>query len=475
MKHIKKLIVAALAVVTAVALCVPAMAFADSILVKNVLDGETYTAYKILNYTANNDKTAVSYYLTAAQYDADNANGLGKTLEAAGFTFTASSDGTQYFVDNADQAKEGAVDVAAAAAFLAGKTDVLDDVAIATATATGEDGEADFDTLAAGYYFVTTTAGSLCALHDEDGIETVVEKNTVPSVDKKEKTTGDDFVDGPVDANIGDTVQYQIVVTDGIGTNAAITLTDTMTAGLTYTAGTIKINGNAVADNANTDNWQVTVDGQTITIVFKAAYVASVEAEETITVTFDATVNKNAVVDDNGANGNTATLEYSEQSSTDTVYVETYDVLLKKTDGTDALEGAEFNVYTTETDGTPLKFSSDNTGYYLDASGAVEIEAGDGKGVNIRGLAPGTYYFEETVAPDGYNKLSERKSVTVATGGTAAVEITVVNEAGAVLPSTGGMGTTILYIVGGIMIVGAGAYLFIRRRASKNEKFDSMM
>ena len=74
-------------------------AFAATIDLQNVIDGETYTAYKILNYTDNGktgDDRAVSYYLLADEYTS-----IGSVLEAAGFAFTASADGTQYFVNNA--------------------------------------------------------------------------------------------------------------------------------------------------------------------------------------------------------------------------------------------------------------------------------------------------------------------------------------------------------------------------------------
>lgn len=454
MRKISKVLVLVLSAIMVLAMS--ASVFAASIDVQNVIDGETYTAYKILNYT-DNEKTgnerAVSYYLTTAEYGQ-----IGSVLEAAGFAFTASADGTQYYVNNATS-----IDAAAAAAYLGEHLSALGD-ALGKKSTIAADGKATFDGLTTGYYFVTSSVGSLCALHEDTDIATVVEKNTLPTVDKKEKTSGTDFVDGPVDANMGDTVHYQVVVTDGIGTNKAITLTDTMTSGLDYTAGTIKINGNPVADDADTDDWEITVSGREITIVLKAAYVSTLDTGATVTITYDATINKDAVVDSASANENKIELDYSKQHSEDKVYVETYDVLLKKTDGSKALTGAKFNVFTQETGGTALKFSSDNTGYYLDAAGNVVIDAGDGTGVNIRGLEPGEYWFEETEAPNGYNKLPARTKVIVTSGATAAAEVTVINEKGTVLPSTGGIGTTIFYIVGSLLVIGCGIVLVSRRR-----------
>ena len=458
MKHARKLI--ALILVLTMVLALSATAFAATIQVQNVIDGETYTAYKILNYrddgqAMGTEGRAVSYYLTSAQYVS-----IGSVLEAAGFAFTASSDGTEYFVNNAET-----IDAAAAAAYLGEHVSELGD-ALGKKTATGADGEANFTDLGTGYFFVTSSAGSLCALHEEKDIATAVEKNTVPKIDKKEKTSGDDYVDGPIDANIGDTVHYQIVITDGIGTDAAITLTDTMTDGLDYTAGSLKINDAAVADDADTDNWKVTVSGRTITIVFKPAYVATVDKDGTITVTYDATINANAVIDSATGNENKGELDYSEQHSEDKVYVETYDFQVFKTDGTTFLDGAELKLYDAATGGNQILLSNDNTGYYKDDTGSADttIDINSSAGCNVRGLAPGTYYLEEVVVPGGYNKLAERQAVTVTTGQTTAVTVTVINNAGTELPSTGGMGTTVFYILGAVLVIGAGVVLAARRR-----------
>ena len=96
----------------------------------------------------------------------------------------------------------------------------------------------------------------------------------------------------------------------------------------------------------------------------------------------------------------------------------------------------------------------------------TEIRVDSATGVNIRGLAPGTYYLEETTVPNGYNKLTERTPVTIATGATAAVEVIVVNNAGSELPSTGGMGTTLFYVIGGLLMVSAAVLLITKKKMS---------
>ena len=175
------------------------------------------------------------------------------------------------------------------------------------------------------------------------------------------------------------------------------------------------------------------------------------------------------MIDDDDANSNTVTMTYSNQTQTDVTYVETYDFIVYKTDGTSFLDGAEFKLYDAATEGNQILLSKDDTGYYKDAAGSADttIDIDSADGCNVRGLAPGTYYLEEVAVPGGYNKLSAREPVTVTADATAAVEITVVNNPGTELPSTGGIGTTIFYVVGGLLIVAAGVLLITRKRMSR--------
>ena len=141
--------------------------------------------------------------------------------------------------------------------------------------------------------------------------------------------------------------------------------------------------------------------------------------------------------------------------------------MLKKTDGTNFLNGAGFKLYDAATDGNMITVNKDNKGYYVDANADEEIMVDNANGVNVRGLEPGTYYLEETTVPDGYNKLSAREEVTITTGATETVEITVINNAGAQLPSTGGIGTTIFYVVGGVLVLAAVVLLVTKKRMSE--------
>ena len=460
MKFARKLVTLAIVLAMVMAFMIPT-GMAATIKVQDVLDGETYTAYKILNYTNSGD--AYSYYLSATEYDT-----IGAVLEAAGFKFTASADGTQHFVNNT-VAAEGVtvVDVAAAAAYLAEHAADLGE-ALGKATATGANGEASFTNLATGYYFVTSTTGSLCALHSETDIATAVEKNTVPSVEKTQSATNGDYAETTLHLNMGDTVYYQITVTDGKGTDNDIVLEDVLSAGLTLQNDITVTDKNGKSVGAG--NYTIDVDGNEFTLTLSKDYVATLDKDDTVIIQYSAKVNANAIVDDADDNKNTVTMTYSQQSSTDTVYVATYDFQVMKTDGTNFLDGAEFKLYTEATGGTQIMLNTDTTGYYVDVNGSAEttIDINSATGVNVRGLKPGTYYLEEVVVPGGYNKLPARTAVTITSGATAAVQITVINEAGAVLPSTGGMGTTIFYVLGGVLFLGALVILFTNKRMRQN-------
>ena len=451
MKHLKKLLAAALA--TFMALVVASPALAAEIEVKSVIDGEEYTAYKILNYTNSGD--AYSYYLTADEYTA-----IGSALETAGFHFTASADGTQYFVDNAET-----LDAAAAAESLASAN--LGD-ALGKFTATGANGSANFTGLTQGYYFVTTTAGSLCALHSDVDIATAVEKNTVTIPDKKQGTTEGTYADAQLDVNIGDTVYYDAEIKIGKGANYEITGTDTLSTGLKLNHAdgdiTVKVGGNDVAAT----NYTLNATDSGFTIVFKDTYIASLAEDDVIMIEYSAVVTEDVPI--RQVAPNTWEIEYSNQHSDDHTDIKTYDILVKKVDEDgNYLPGAGFKLYDAATGGNQITVAKDDTGYYVSADADEEIMIESADGANVRGLAPGTYYLEETTVPAGYNKLAARVAVTVTKDATAAAEITVENESGTELPSTGGMGTTLFYVVGGLMVAGAAIALIAKSRVAKME------
>ena len=157
-----------------------------------------------------------------------------------------------------------------------------------------------------------------------------------------------------------------------------------------------------------------------------------------------------------------------------------------------ALADAEFQLY--KMDGETKKYAKfaetgtntsiyKLTGWDADASNAAKVKTPASGNIQFEGLDAGTYYLEETKAPVGYNKLtapitvvsdrgtlptvaSQTISYTVKYGDTTADDhvVRVENKAGVELPSTGGMGTTIFYVIGGGLMVAAIVLLVTKKR-----------
>lgn len=213
-------------------------------------------------------------------------------------------------------------------------------------------------------------------------------------------------------------------------------------------------------------------------------------------ISYYATVNKSALIN----NENTATLKYGNNpnviTSTAHVGVLSIPVFKTKTDNT-ALPGAEFSLYTTlndaNNDKNPIEFKQDdvpNETYRKALDGETntvnKITTNNTGKFSFYGLKEGDYYLKEIKAPDGYNKLKEPIKVTVSkiennttkevTGyslyytygknsGDGVTEVQVINETGSLLPSTGGAGTTLIYLIGGALVLGSGIVLANKKRA----------
>ena len=472
-KTFKKLMAALLAVALLCAMAVPAFAAegSGSITIDKAIDGETYTAYKIFDVVSSKTETDGS-----------------KT-----YVYKVADGWANFFTDNTVK-NYVSVDTHGQPTWVESKKSVADLQAFAklaltyastntitgkTATASG--GEAVISGLTAGYYVVSTTAGSLCILNTNGSDLKIDEKNVAPTIDKK--------IDGSKDTNdaaIGDVVNYTVTIHAKKGATGYV-LTDTMTEGLTFNKDVkVTVNSTELASA----NYSVTTpgdNGATFKVTFTENYLNTIDSDTDIVVSYTATVNKNAVIGTTG-NTNTAQLKYGNNStvqSTTTTYSYKFD-LVKTDNSKKLLTGAKFKLYDSQTGTTPVKLIKDTTtGNYRVAekneTGAVdEIEINSYNAVTISGLNKKTYYLEETLAPEGYNKLTERQPVelgkdgfvvnaTITSAGSKGAELTsggvqVINNAGATLPSTGGMGTTLFYVIGGGLMVAAVVLLVTKKR-----------
>ena len=369
----------------------------------------------------------------------------------------------------------------------------------------GKDGSANDQYLGEGYYFVNTTTGSFCSLNTTEPVAIIREKNSIPSATKRvtdgETTTSHDNP-GKTETSvkIGDTVTFTITVTNAKGTNQKIEIHDTMSQGLTLKKDTIALKVgetpvektnytfkylSTMANNGTAVNDSVTAvtsfsDSCNIEIELKEDYVKTLALGTQVVITYDAMLNEKASTDPASYETNKMTLKYASQTThEEIVTVKTYEADIVKTDdANNILPGASFSLYPSSTGGTAIELVATETNgeYYIKGSttgtAVTELTSTSGK-FKIKGLEPGKYYLEEVNHPAGYYPLTERVEIEIistnlnaVTAGTTYTSggIKVENVPGKELPSTGGAGTTVLYIVGGMLVILAGAYLFFSRK-----------
>ena len=469
MKRTKRIASVLLALVMALSLITTAFAAGEngSITIDNAVVGQTYTIYQILDLESyNKDSGAYAYKATAAWRDFING------ADVKSVYVNVDAQGYVTWVKDAD---------VAAFAKLAQKYAADHNIAN-QGTKTADSTTVEFTNLDLGYYLVDSTLGTICSLDTTNPSVTIKEKNAAPTVDKQVQENSNGQWGESNDANIGDTVNFKTVISAKKGAQGYV-LHDKMSEGLTINQGTVSVVG------VDANNYEVTyncTDGCAFEIAFKQEYLDTITEDTSIVVTYSATLNEKAVIYP-GPNTNETKLVYGEGSETTWDKTETFtyqfDLVKTKTDKT-VLDGAEFKLYDAKTGGNEIALIDESNGVYRVATAAEKAAEGfvsatikAGK-VTIKGLDSGTYYLEETKAPAGYNVLAERVEVKIDHANlTATVEgdtyvsggVQVINQTGAELPSTGGIGTTIFYVVGGLLVVAAGVLLVTRKRMSKSE------
>ena len=471
MKRTKRIASVLLALVMALSLITTAFAAGEtgSITINNAVVGQTYTIYQILDLESyNKNADAYSYKATADWAKFINGTGVKDVY------VNVDAQGYVTWVKDADVAA-----FAKLAQEYAAKNSIGNQ-----GTEKANSTTVEFTNLDLGYYLVDSTLGTICSLDTTNPSVTIKEKNAQPTVDKQVQENSNSQWGESNDANIGDTVNFKTVISAKKGAQGYV-LHDKMSEGLTLVPGSVKVRGLTEGKDYTvaTENLK---DGCTFEITFKQAYLDTITEDTDIVVTYSATLNEKAVIYP-GPNTNETKLVYGEGSETtwDETKTFTYqfDLVKTKTDNT-VLNGAEFKLYDAKTEGNEIALIDEGNGVYRVATAAEKAAEGfvsatikAGK-VTIKGLDSGTYYLEETKAPAGYNVLAERVEVKIDHANlTATVEggtyvsggVQVINQTGAELPSTGGIGTTIFYVVGGLLVVAAGVLLVTRKRMSKSE------
>ena len=502
MKLFKKLASFILAFAMVMAIAMPSVVMAvdgkSTITINGATAGSEYVAYKL--FDATDDGNGHFSYTVNSKYEAVLKEVTGKNSGAEIVKYLEGNE------ENAAAVREFADNVYAKV-----KTKEVD----YTAT------NGVFVNVDQGYYLIAQTqtgtneAYSLVMLGTAGkNALTVTPKTGVPTFEKKIKEKNDstgeetDWQDAS-DYDIGDEVPFKLTgtVSDKYENYKTYyyAFHDKMDDTLEFNASTVvvKIDGTLIDKSKYTVN-KTTSDGCTFEVVFNNLKTVSPTKPEKVTVEYTATLKENAKIGSEG-NFNKGKLEFNNnpyyegegkpetpgETLWDEVVVFTYKLIANKTDGQgQSLAGAGFTLY---------KFNKDTNDYVE----VKKIEAGETTTFEFTGADAGKYKLVETTVPDGYNKADDlvfevkgtyeavnnddplkaprltkleifdengnsitgqdKVFTTNLAAGTATTNIK--NLTGSKLPSTGGMGTTVLYAAGTLMILAAAAFLVMKKKA----------
>lgn len=447
-----------------------------TITINKAIDGQTYTIYKLLDLESYVPETATQTglysYKPAAEWKS-----FFETAEAKKY-ITVDKNGYANWVKGANQAEfaQEALDYATA-------NNISN-----KGTKPASNNTVKFEHLDLGYYLVDSSVGSLCVLNTTNPDLTIAEKNGVPSVEKGVSNTQNGTYGTSNNASIGDTVYFKTTITAQPGAQNYV-LHDKMTDGLTFNNKVeVKKGESPVATSDYTLKTSGFTDDCTFEIVFGQTFCDGLQKDEKITVTYSAKLNGNAVIgNDANTNTNKTLLSYGDSQKTTevTTNTKTFEMNVFKfyNDKTSNSEkGLADAVFTLKKDSetNTINFVKEKTDevngdvYRVAKTGetgaVTTITSPDSGKFTIKGLSAGTYKLEETKQPAGYNKLSGPVTVVIDENGKVTVDgvdadpVKVLNKTGTVLPSTGGAGTTMIYLIGAVLVLGSGVVLATKRR-----------
>ena len=505
MRNTKKVISILLTLLMVVGM-MSTFAFADTkvnIKIDNAKEG-TYTAYKIFDATYSGTNNA--------GYTINSDSPLLNAIKNIKVNDTADADSYFTVTDKVGDTTKKIVTVVNAKALtgekLASKLkaaiEALTDTEktkLTSFSATTVDGKAEIS-VDPGYYYITTGNGSVVvATANAKNIE-IKDKTSQPGSMTKTITTVDGVAvnKDKASAEVGDTLGFKVTLNatnyqnnaEGVPQKVnSYTIRDNIT-------GNMELDGNVNVsyepalpkDNSVTSIVTKAPDNKSFTINITGWDSVKDGLDRVITVTYNAKVTGIGTAT-NIANYSTNVITTPPVNPPKTE-VYTYSIQINKVDGGNntPLKGAQFEVYTSATGGDAIKFVyNTETGIYTVATAeqiantaiktTTVIDMSNVSSATFNGLKNGSYYLQEIKAPDGYNLLRDRTPVEVKNytyaddqqkkiigekaenGPTIS---TVANFTGTELPTTGGIGTTIFYLIGAILVIGAGVVFVTRRR-----------
>lgn len=452
MKSIRRIVITVMLLALLATMSISVLALdGGKITITNAQNGETYNAYMILELESISDDNLTATYKVSQKWQGWSGLTNYVSIDAQGYV--TEKQGVNY-EEFAKAALKYAEDngIAADASATVNNTDTV-----------------VFENLTLGYYLVDSSMGTLCSLNTTNKEVEIQEKNVAPTVAKTVEEDSTNTFGAENDAQIGDTVNFQVVISAKKGADAYI-LYDKMSANLALDASSIKVDGEA----ANAEKFTIdttATNNYTFKITFVQSYLDSLTGDTDITVTYSAILTEDAVV--TADETNTAWMTYGDKNvatNESSTITSTYQFTLEKIDSEtqEQITGAQFKLYSAATGGNEIPVVKVSDGVYrvaVEGETGVAIEVGK---ATIYGLDDDdTYYLEEIQQPNGYNKLAARVEADVVDDNS--LELKVENEQGALLPGTGGIGTTVFYVVGGLLAVGALILLITKKRVSHVE------
>ena len=425
-----------------------------SITIENPKAGETYQAHLIFDVVYNSDKSAYSYTI------ASDSQWLTVVQSYAGVTLSdvvTDGDGNSFYIITKNDTFSAAAFSKTLQSALEGKSGINLTVSNGKATVTGLD---------LGYYFVSGTNGALCNLTTTQPDATIYDKNDVPF----EKSADD------VSVEVGQEVHFELLskVPDTTGFDTyAYEITDTMSAGLSFSKDVqVYVDSVLQTDNVTISNAE---DGTGFSLILDVMQLQDQTGKQ-IKVTYSAVVNESAV---SVIQENDAQLKYSSDPTDDSKFAVITDaeklytakIVIDKfeTENEDKkLANAQFVLMNSDGAFYTYDEETETVGWAAAQQDATVMTTDQNGSAVFLGLEDGVYTLKEIKAPAGYNLLTDTIDITVAGSISDETQLTVTaevaNNTGSRLPSTGGAGTKMFYVIGIMMMTVPAAWVLIRKQ-----------
>jgi len=488
MKYLKKLMMLVM-VLAMVMTCLIPMAMAEeatgSITVNNAAIGKEYQTYKILDATYSGENIAYTTKTPALFKGEGSPWVVQETADASGnYSVTLAEGKTMADVNTW------------IAANLASFTAINPASGVGADNMTATADTVKWEGIPYGYYYITSGLGTVVTVDS-------VKPNALVNDKNETNPSGLEKVSDSQTAQIGDVVQFTVTftatnyITDATENDGVVTATTEKVASYTVTDTadgfdylidathpvTLKIGDNGEMTVAVTPVQQT--EESTGAMTFDIPWVDAdgnplYQYSEEITITYYGVVNAYAY---DGAAVNSISVSNDTEKDTleASTTTNTYNLTVNKTDDKDQpLTGAKFELYRNDTNAAPVSLvdvtasvtgAAANTRYYRVAEEnetgdtTIDLTEGTYSSAVIYGLdGADTYCVLETEAPKGYNKLENAAEHEMSNVDGI---LDIKNVPGMLLPSTGGMGTTLFYILGGIMVIGALVFLVTNKRMGK--------